>query len=396
MDSSRKNKTIYIDQEALATLALVHEGLLKPIDKLMDQKDSLEIEKNQEYKGIYLPFSFILAPKGKRNQKILQSLKNGDIVHLINNNKKVGEIKVKEIFKIDPKSRLFSIYGTNDSSHPGVKRALQRLGEYAISGEFWVDYPPLKETIKKVKNIIEKNRAQNISAMMLAANPLNRAHERMIRQTLGDCDLLLLFLRKPFVADDLSYEIRYNSLKLFIENFLPKNRVFIVPFENTYIFGGYTELIFDALLAKNYGATKLVIGKNHAGLGMFYNKNRLNTIFDKMDNLGIKIEILDEFVYCDTCKTLVNSQTCPHGQHHHIHYHSKSILKLIKKGILPPPILVRKEISANIISALFPNRIDNLEEIYYSLMPSSGLIEKISQEEFYIKLMELYQTTSLT
>jgi sulfate adenylyltransferase len=71
-------------------------------------------------------------------------------------------------------------------------------------------------------------------------------------------------------------------------------------------------------------------------------------------------------------------------------------MTLIQNGILPPTILVRKEISANIIAALFPNRFEHLQELYYSLMPSSGLLEKKSDEQFYKKLMMLYQTSSLT
>lgn len=105
---------------------------------------------------------------------------------------------------------------------------------------------------------------------------------------------------------------------------------------------------------------------------------------------------MDEYVYCDTCRTLVSTRTCPHGQHHHIHYHSESIMTLIQNGILPPPILVRKELSASILAALFPNRFGNLQETYYSLMPSSGLLEPKTDEQFYVKLMELYQTSSLT
>jgi sulfate adenylyltransferase len=172
--------------------------------------------------------------------------------------------------------------------------------------------------------------------------------------------------------------------------------VIVVPFENTYIFAGYNELILEALLAKNSGCGELLIGKNHAGLGLYYDKNRLNTIFDTLSNLGITIHTMDEYVYCETCKTLVSTQTCPHGQHHHIHYRSASILKLIQKGIIPPTILVRKEVSANILAALFPDRFENIQDLYYSLMPSSGLLEQKNDEQFYVKLMELYQTSSLT
>ncbi len=396
MDSSKRNKSLYIDTEALSTLALVQAGLLSPLDRLMNEKEAKEVDSTKIYKGVPFPFAFILAPKGKRNHKVLQELKQGESIDLINEGNKVGELTVDETFSIDPVQRLLNIYGTSDASHPGVKNTTVRLGEIAVSGKYTVTYPLIEGTINRIKNMITKTGAKFVSSIMLSANPFNRAHERMIRQAISDSDLLIIFLRKPFTTEGLRYDIRHSALTAFADNFLPRNKVLIIPFENSYIFAGYNELILDAVLAKNYGCDQLVIGKNHGGLGLYYDKNRLSSIFDHCRNIDIDIKTVDEYVYCDMCNTLVSTQTCPHGQHHHVHYHSESIMKLIQAGLIPPSILVRKEVSANILAALFPERFENLQEMHYSLMPGSGLLEQQSEEQFYLKLIELYQTSSLT
>ncbi len=396
MSFSKRNDTLYIDTEALSTLALVQEGLLKPVTKLMNQKEANEVDKTKRYKGVPLPFSFILSPKGKRNQENIKNFKKGDRVLLINNSKEVGYLIVDEIFKINKEERLKLIYGSNDISIPIIKRASKRLGEWAVSGDYKVFYPTIKESIDFVKKEIKKRDAKNITAMMLGANPITRAQERVIRSALSSSDLLIIFLLKPFTKEGLPFEIRKESLDIYIHNYLPSRKVIIVPFENSYIFSGYNELILDALLAKNYGCNKIIIGKNHRGLGMLIEKETINTIFDTFKDINIEVDLVDEYVYCDICKTLVNTNTCPHGQHHHIHYHNKPIMELIRTGILPPTILVRKEISAHIIASLFPNRFKNLQETYDMLIPNSGLLEDKSEEDFYIKLMELYQTSSLT
>jgi len=391
-----QHKSLYIDTEALSTLALVQAGLISPVDKLMNQAEAKEVDKTKFYKGVPFPFAFVLAPIGAQNHKVLKSLTQGETVELINEGKKVGELTVDETFPIDPKQRLNNIYGTSDSSHPGVKNTTARLGNIAVSGDYSVNYPLIEDNIKRIQSMINKTGAKLVSSIMLAANPLNRAHERMIRQAISDSDLLIIFLRKPFTTDGLRYDIRHNALTTFIENFLPRNKVLIVPFENTYIFAGYNELIVDALLAKNYGCHQLVVGKNHGGLGLYYDKNRLSSVFDHCKDIDIEVKTVDEYVYCDTCKTLVSTTTCPHGQHHHVHYHSESIMALIQSGLIPPSILMRKEVSANILAALFPERFKNLQEMHYSLMPGSGLLEQQSEEQFYLKLIELYQTSSLT
>ena len=397
MDSSKRNsKSLYIDTEALSTLALVQAGLLSPLRKLMNKEEANDADVTKFYKGVPFPFAFILAPKGKRNSKVLLTLQEGEVIDLINEGVKVGELTVDETFAIDPKQRLQNIYGTSDPSHPGVKNTISRLGEMAVSGDYTVIYPLIDDNIKRIQNMIIKTGAKFVSSIMLAANPFNRAHERMIRKSISDSDLLIIFLRKPFTSEGLRYDIRHNALTTFADNFLPRNKVLIIPFENSYIFAGYNELILDAILAKNYGCDQLVVGKNHGGLGLYYDKNRLNSIFDHCKDIEIEIKTVDEYVYCDMCNTLVSTQTCPHGQHHHVHYHSNAIMKLIQSGLIPPPILVRKEVSANILAALFPERFDNLQELHYSLMPGSGLLEQQSEEQFYLKLIELYQTSSLT
>ena len=396
MGSSRKNRTLYIDTEALSTLALVQAGLISPVDKLMNEAEAREVDTTQVYKGVPFPFAFVLAPKGKKNNHVLETLQKGEVVDLVNEGKKVGELTVEETFPIDPKQRLYNIYGTADPSHPGVKNTTSRLGKIAVSGPYRVEYPLIEDNMKRIEQMITRTGAKFVSSMMIAANPLNRAHERMIRQAISDSDLLVIFLRKPFTQEGLRYDIRYQALSRFIDNFIPRNKVLILPFENTYIFAGYNELILDAILAKNYGCHQLVVGKNHGGLGLYYDQNRLASVFDHCKNIDIDIKTVDEYVYCDTCKTLVSTRTCPHGQHHHVHYHSESIMKLIQSGIIPPPILVRKEVSANILASLFPERFENLQEMHYSLMPGSGLLEQQSEEQFYLKLIELYQTSSLT
>ncbi len=399
MESVRKNsnlKEIHLDKEAIATLSLAKEGILKPIDKLMDKEESEKVYKTKKYKGQFLPFPFILAPSGRRNKEVLKNAKRGDLLKIVVQGKYKGYLRVDSVYTIDIKRRIEAIFGTTDETHPGVADTLRRLGEYAVSGEYEIEFADIKNVKISIKSAIEAIEAQKVTALMIAAKPLHRAHERLIRITLEDTDLLVIFLLKPYKRDTLSYDIRYKTLKHFVDNFLPTSRVIIVPFENTYIFAGYNNAVLDSLAAKNFGCTDIVLGQNHSGIGIFYDHDRINSILDQVKNSGINVEIVSEFVYCNQCKTLVSTKTCPHGKHHHISYHSPSILEILKAGLLPPAVLVRKEISAILLSELFKNRFKNLDKIYDAIMPSGGLLEEHDEKDFYIKLLELYQTTSLT
>lgn len=253
MESSKRNNQLFIDAESLSTLALVQEGLIHPVDKLMTHEEAVEVRRTKMYKGVSFPFPFLLTPSGTKNEACLKSVKKGDVVQLIHEKTVVGELTVDETFDIDPKDRLKCIYGTDDPSHPGVKNTMKRLGNIAVTGDYHVNYPLLTASKKMVQEKIKETDAKRISALILAANPLHRAHERMIRQVLDQSDLVVIFLLKPFSNTGLRYDIRYDALLKFIESFLPANKVMIVPLENSYIFAGYNELILDALVAKNYG-----------------------------------------------------------------------------------------------------------------------------------------------
>jgi sulfate adenylyltransferase len=397
MTSTSKNRSLYIDKEAHSTLALVQEGGLYPIEGLMGEAEAKEVDKTKKYKGISFPFSFLLAPKGKRNKEVLSKVSKGETVDLITEGEKIGELVIDEVFPIDPYERLVSIYGTKDTTHPGVKAALKRLGDVAVSGKYDVDCSFVHDIKQKINDAKEVIGAKKVSAIMTASNPLHRALERVIRQSLDQTDLLVLFLLKPYgQSRGLDYEIRRKCLEYFVENFLPKNRVVVVPLENTYIFAGFNELLLDTLVAKNFGCNEIITGINHAGLGVYYDKNEFHSIFDKVFGIDIAIKTLDEFSYCEICNTLISSKTCPHGHHHHISYHSDSILELIKMGIMPPAVLVRTEISAIILSELYPNRFKDMQKLYYDIMPKTGLLEKQNDKDFYVNLMKLYKTSSLS
>jgi sulfate adenylyltransferase len=398
MASKNSNKNLYIDQEAIYTLSMLKEGILDPVTSLMDEQTAIEVDKTKLYKGKSFPFSFILAPSGKKNHEILGNIKKGETLNLIEvkSRKHYGTITVDGTFPIDPVQRVKNIFGTKSITNQGVKNALRRIGRIAVHGDYNLEFDKVRNIKEKIDSIKESKNIKNVKAIMMEANPLHRIHERVIRMSLERSELVVIFLLKPYKEDNLSYEIRENSLNFFIKNFLPMNSVIVVPLENTYIFSGNNEFILNAIVAKNFGCSQLTLGQNNNGLGLFYDDGHLKSIFDTLKGIDIEIDIKSEYIYCEMCKTIVSTKTCPHGQHHHIHYNSDAILELLENGILPPAILMRKEISALILNQLLPDRFKNLEKLFSNLLPVNAILQNHTEEEFYVKLMDLYQTTSLT
>ena len=305
-------KSLFIDKEAVATLAMARDGLLKPVTSLMTQEESEKVNEKGKHKDGIFPFSFILAPEGKRNHDVLKNAQKGEKIILVCDNQVCGDIIVDEIFPVDKDKRVQKIYGTNNPEHKGVKDTYRRLGSLAVCGKYTVDFDNIQANLKLIKQTVQELEAKEISSIILSGKPFHRVHERLIRTALVKCDLLIVFLQKPYKDEDLEFDIKYKTLKYFIDNFVPKDRVLLLPLKNTYIFGGLNELTLNAIVAKNYGVTKLIIGQNHAGLGAYWEDKKLISIVDTLKKIDLNIEILSEFVYCDKCTTLVSTDGCPH------------------------------------------------------------------------------------
>ena len=393
MTSPRKN-SILINDEAFGALDLIENQIFSKFNRLMNEKEANEVYETGFLGGEPMPYAFVFAPQGKRNQETIKNAQKGEKIELINSSgESVGHINVSGSFKFDETKSAQNIFRANET-----ESARQCCGKLAISGEIKIYGSALEKVKERIVTVKKEQNAQKITAIMLTAEPFNRAHERLIRMTIDKADLVLLFLLKSHGADEvMSFALKKRVLEYFIQNYIPQNRLIIVPFENSSLFSSHLNPTLECVAAHRLGADKLVVGQNHAGIGMFYDHNVAHTVLERYKNdLNLDIVVLPELVYCDECKTLVSTKTCPHGQHHHIKYHAQTLKTLLLAGILPPAILMRRDISAMILSELFPNRFENIQKLCDDLFPSNGLLEKQTEREFYEKLMKLYQTTSLS
>ncbi|WP_416825709.1 sulfate adenylyltransferase [Helicobacter ganmani] len=404
MESQRKNNlstpALFIDKEAVFALLLCQEGLLTPVNHLMNEKEMHEIDNTGLFEGQSFPFSFILAPAGKRNEQVMKESKKGDEIALICENHLCGKLLVDSAFKIDKQARLFKIM-SGDIYSKKAQHIYNRLGNYALCGEYELylqsEIFAFKDRATKqaITQFKKRNNTQSVTAMVLDASPITRIHERIFRSILEENDLLVLLLLRRQNEGLLDFYIRKTCLEFVITNYLPKNRIAIFPLDDIYLFAGAHGIILDAILAQNLGCDRIAIGENYPNLAIYYDHQKIYSIFDMAKDIKIKVKLLSEFVHCNQCKTIVSLKTCPHSKNHHIYYRSGFLQGILQSGLIPPTILVRKEVSAKILSYLFPKRFESIIQQFGAMFASSGMIEEQSDEDFYLKLIDIYQTHSL-
>ena len=393
MTSARKNSEISINTEVYGALELIKNKILSNFSALMNDEQIKEVAKKGYFNGEPMPYSFGFAPFGEQNQSVASKLHAGQRVNLNMDGKIVGHIDVAKVFKFDESMRAKNIFLANESN----SEMSLNLGKYGISGKFELYDESLQISKDALNELIKESGAKKITAVFLTADPFNRAHERLVRMTIDKADLVVVFLIRTREERHIDYEIRKQVLDFFNQNYLPTKKVFVFALKNTTLFSSHANPTLECIAASRLGANKLVIGQNHSGIGMFFDHNEVHTILDIYKNdLNLDVIVLPELVYCNKCKTLVSTKSCPHGQHHQIKYHPDVIKELLFNGIMPPAILVRPEISALILSKLYVNRFKDIQKLCDDLFVNSGLLENKTDRDFYEELMKLYQTSSLT
>ena len=101
MTSVKNDKTLFIKPQTLTLLRLIKGGFLGGPRSLLDEKTAKEIISFKEYKGEKMPYVYIFAPFGKKNQATIKSLSQNERITLLVGSDIVGHIDTTSVFKFD-------------------------------------------------------------------------------------------------------------------------------------------------------------------------------------------------------------------------------------------------------------------------------------------------------
>jgi len=368
---ARTLPSIRIDLEAVITVEMIATGVLSPNDGFMGEKDYLSVLKEGRLaNGTVWPVPLSFAPMGKTNSAVITELTVGDEVALTDyNDAPIAILTINDKFDYDKKHRAQSLFGTTDRSHPGVDSIFNRMGDVALGGPLRLlqraDWGPFEKIRMEPKDtwrlFYEEKQFKSVAGFITGANPLHRGHEYIHRNALEEVDAVFV---QPLVEmakrEYVRHEYRMMAYQSVMDIYYPKERAIMAPLRVTYIFAGPREAILHALIMKNYGCTHALIGRDHAGIGDFYDKYASHSIFEEYanDELGINIRLFNEVFYCTRCSAHASAQTCPHDEQYHLKISGTGIREMLRHGILPPKEVVRPESALMAIQGVQPKGVD--------------------------------------
>ncbi|GEN30633.1 sulfate adenylyltransferase [Cerasibacillus quisquiliarum] len=389
--------TIMVDLEAVITLEMIATGVLSPNEGFMNEDDYKSVlEHGRLANGVIWPVPLSFAPIGEKNRAVIQSLSIGDEVVLTDESKEpVAILTVEDIFSYNKEMRASHLFGTTDRNHPGVDAIYRRMGDTALGGPIQllrrVHWGPFEKMRMEPKDtwylFYEEKKYRSVGGFITGANPLHRGHEYIHKNALEELDGLLI---QPLVEmakrEYTRHEFRMLAYRSVLNTYYPKNRTVLSPLRVTYIFAGPRETVLHALIMKNYGCTHALIGRDHAGIGDYYDKYASHTIFEQFtpEELGIDVRLYHEVFYCTRCDSLGTKQTCPHDMRFRIHISGTGIRELLRHGFLPPKEIVRPESARIAMQGVQPKGLD---DDHQSILPVGKIIHSIFP--YYLETAQL-------
>lgn len=301
---SKNLHQLKLNSAAAANAVMLAAGYFTPLEGYMNKKDALSVSENMvTTNGLFWPVPIINLTK-----EDITGVSVGDEIALLDPNVEGNPVlaiqRIETIEKIsDEELSLMAknIFGTNDIEHPGVKN-FTSLGNTLISGSIKVlnysyfpsDFPNTFATAEEIRKKLSDSGWTKVVAFQ-TRNPMHRAHEELCKMALerlsADGVLIHMTLGK-LKEGDIPGDIRDAAIRKMVEIYFPNNTAIISGFGFDMLYAGPREALLHATFRQNCGCSHLIVGRDHAGVGDYYEPFAAQEIFDNaIVKKSLKIEI---------------------------------------------------------------------------------------------------------
>lgn len=164
--------------------------------------------------------------------------------------------------------------------------------------------------------------------------------------------LVIHMLLGKLKAGDIPAGVRDAAIRKMVEVYFPPNSVLITGYGFDMLYAGPREALLHAVFRQNMGATHLIVGRDHAGVGDYYGPFDAQEIFDRIPRDALKIEIFraDNTAYSKKLHKVVMMREAPdHTIEDFVQLSGTKVREMLGNGIPPPPEFSRPEVAQILI-----------------------------------------------
>lgn len=378
---SNRLPSVQISARALCDLELLATGAFSPLDRFMGKADYERVLTEMRLKnGTIFPIPVTLP----LDESSLPSW--GEQITLSDaRNNTIAVMEIEEVYHYDPQREARLVLGTTDARHPLISEMV-RWGKVYVSGALKVlnlpsynDFVELRLTPAEVRAHLEKMGNEKVVAFQ-TRNPMHRIHEELTKRAADDINGSLLIhpvvgLTKP---GDVDHYTRVRVYRALVDNYYDQNRTLLSLLPLAMRMAGPREALWHAIIRRNYGATHLIVGRDHAGPGKdsqgnpFYGPYEAQALVAQYaDEVGVQPVEFKELVYLANEERYEENNKIPENAQVFTISGTQVRDDYLAKGKILPEWFTRQE-TAEILQQMYPARHKQGFCIWFTGLSGSG------------------------
>ena len=381
-------KTIPISGRENGDLIMMGIGGFSPLNSFMTKADRKSVCENFLLTdGTFWPVPVTLSA----SKEDADSINEGDEIALQNSSGEImATMKVTEKYEVteaDKKWECEKVYkGKGEESegdnfwkiapedHPGVIMVMNQKN-YNLAGPVKVlsegDFPEkfagTYMTPTQSRALFEEKGWSKVAALQLR-NPMHRSHEYLAKIAVEVCDGVFIHsLVGALKPGDIPADTRIECVNTLIDGYFSKDNIVQGGYPLDMRYAGPREGLLHATFRQNYGVNRMIIGRDHAGVGDFYGLFDAQTIFDeipKPEDPGKRLLCeplkIDWTFYCFKCDGMASLRTCPHDKSDRVVLSGTKLRKMLSDGSDIPDHFGRDEV-LTILRGYYGNLTEKVE-----------------------------------
>jgi len=280
-------------------------------------------------------------------------VKTGDVLLLTYQGNPLATLEVEEIYSYDKEVMARNVYGTTEEKHPGVRRTRAYKDKF-IGGPVTLVNPPIINPPfdnfwfppKALRERFAERGWKRVVAHQTRNVP-HAGHEWLMKGAwfAANADAILV---NPVIGEKRVGDYIDEAIIL-THDALRKAGYFKEEIHMTSLllwdmrYAGPREAVFHAIVRKNLGCTHHMFGRDHAGVGTYYDTYAAHRIFNEIPDLGIYPVKTLEWWYCPVCAGIAYEEQCGHANEAQ-KFSGSLIRSIIEDGVKPPRLIFRPEV----------------------------------------------------
>jgi sulfate adenylyltransferase len=373
---------ITLNGRQLCDLELLATGVFSPLDGFMTRPDYESVLDRMRLQSdvlwpipVCLGISDIQARVLEAGQSVTLRDQEGFLLAIMH---------IEDIWPVDRKKEASSVYGTTDRNHQGVEYLFNKEGDHYIGGKIEVlslplhfDFKQLRMTPLEIRNIYRKLGWQRVVGFQ-TRNPIQRPQLEMTVAAMRQAraNLLVLPITGMTKPGDFDHYTRVRCYRAVTRHYPPDSFVLnLLPLSMR--LSGPKDALLHTIIAKNYGCTHFIIGRDHGSPGIdvggnpFYQTNAAHRLTQEYSlEIGMTIVPFEELVYLPFEDEYRSQDQVAEGTQY-ISFSSSDIRERIRTGRNIPEWATFPEVVAELKKA-YPSPDKQGFTVFLTGLPGAG------------------------